>query len=366
MSERTGLGLLEVALLQGCFRSRAMNSRSVKADQVLAQVEDEDTIGRKYSWDLMRDLADPACAPVALLEVMGNLANDVDRAYLAEVALTSLGKWCVRSESGSLPPLPIRFILGTTYSGGLFPPLAPRQVIDLLLQICSGIHLPRADIALRLGLPVFPGGCDITGPLEDLWEGRPTKLRLTARVRTRLEGATTVLAVTNFPPGLRAEDVATTMRNHLPDPHGRRRLPSLFTRLPITAIIENPGQNTRGTSVGGELELELEPGADVHSLVAHLLGHESPETADPWPIQRLHADEVRKRVAAARPPGRGSGIVAGGILGPGPGFGVLSRIVQCHLGKPVEDLLEEWCRCHDSAGLVETLKGLRRLVSKPK
>ncbi len=58
MSERTGLGPLEVSVIRSCddLEDRVRH-RCAKASSVLERIEVVDSLGPRYAWDALRDLA---------------------------------------------------------------------------------------------------------------------------------------------------------------------------------------------------------------------------------------------------------------------------------------------------------------------
>ena len=137
LSPRTGLGLVETALLDvvaGAGRRRS--------DRVLGALEREHGIGPRYGYEVLTDLVVPWRLHLPLLEGRGNLGSQygdppADATY-TEVQLSAVGALAVAAERGELGPVPLGLIEGSLYRGGGVPPFDPGRVIAALQRAVAG------------------------------------------------------------------------------------------------------------------------------------------------------------------------------------------------------------------------------------
>jgi hypothetical protein len=211
LSAATGLGLLDLAILEACDAIGAGSSSPyVMTTRVLDAVWESTGIGRRTVYEPLCDLARPWVKHLALIDFHGNYGSTsfgpASPRY-TECRLTPLGAAALSAERGEIGPLPIGLINGDTNVDGKLPPLSPERALRAL-RMAPGA--PSADVARAVGLPEFPSGCSVTGDVEMFSSGARTELILQARV-TDLSGQ---ILVSHLPPGASVEEIAIHLSNH--------------------------------------------------------------------------------------------------------------------------------------------------------
>ena len=179
LSERTGLGRLETAVLAAVADLGGLpTARHRKTTQVLDRLETEHGIGARYSYPVLQDLAAGWRLHLPLLDPQGNWGTQhgdvaADARY-TEVRLSRFGALAVAAERGELGPVPFGLIEGSLYRDGAVPPFAPAPVVAALLA--------GSDDA---GPPVMPTGGTIQGNLRGLLAGRKVRLQLGCTIVAR-------------------------------------------------------------------------------------------------------------------------------------------------------------------------------------
>ncbi len=258
MSERTGLGIVEVCILEALDGVGGRPDRDhVLSAKVLKVVEDKIGLAPGYSYQVLADLTRRWMLPVPLVEPLGCFGTqdgdppspwDYTRARLSPA-----GHLALESERHRLAPVPIGLINGSTYQHGTRPPYRPAAVIGALRRVLADPGTSSKQIVDIIGSPDFLTGCTVTGDLAGLAAGRTAGLRLAARITTtseaeaskqvssetgrflRPERNLTMLAIDRFPPFTRPFDVAKEIDERRT---GRRRssnFPHLdgWTQLPV-------------------------------------------------------------------------------------------------------------------------------------
>lgn len=228
MSERTGLGTMEIALLT-TIAEAGKRGRWRKSSRILARLEERHGIGPRYAYLMLVDLVQPWTVPLPLLEGNGNFGSigddpAADPQY-TECRMSPAGAMAVAAECDEGPPVPIGLINGTTYKGGPAPPYKPDAIAAALLL---GENATHAELIEAAGPPSFPTGCEVAGDLAALAAGRRTRLRLTAKIRVGHDRGMPVLDITAFPPGPGPDQTA-------------RAIASRSRRLPESIIDRHPG-----------------------------------------------------------------------------------------------------------------------------
>ena len=138
MSDATGLGLLDVAILDACAAVGATHDRPfVKTRLVLDEVDARTGIGLRIASEPLYDLARPWVVHHRLLDVNGNVGSPdfgpADPRY-TECRLTALGAEALAAERGDRSPLPIGLVTGDVHAGGRRPPFDPGRVADAVAR----------------------------------------------------------------------------------------------------------------------------------------------------------------------------------------------------------------------------------------
>src|SRR5262249_51506053 len=99
MSERTGLGLTELAVLEAIETVTGGRPRAFrKCSTVLGEIERRIGLGSRYGYDVLLDLARPWTTPVRLADGQGNLGEPGDDFPAAGPAYTE----CRLSHAGRI------------------------------------------------------------------------------------------------------------------------------------------------------------------------------------------------------------------------------------------------------------------------
>ena len=235
MSERTGLGVVEIALLEGLETSRFL-----RCDKALAKVEERIGLAPGYAYEVLVDLARPWTMPVNLVQGQGNFGsrgNDPPASFrYTEARITRAGRAALAAERGEMAPLPIAIINGNTYRAGLRPPFRPHAVIEALREVIKRPGVTDAELTGMVGLPYFLTGCTVAGNLTALAAGRRTELRLEAQVSISDDRRTVVIE--NIPPNCSTDDTASTIASRATAPRWASDHPGLhrITRLPLADL----------------------------------------------------------------------------------------------------------------------------------
>ena len=187
MSDRTGSGLVELAVLEAVGAATAGRPRAyVVCTKVLAAIEESVGLGPRYGYEVLLDLARPWVIPLPMVTIGGN-KGDRDFPEPAapahtECRLSHAGQLVLDVEAHRLAPIPVGIINGTTYRGGKRPPLEPFRVLAAVRKLLNDPEVPDSDVLAAIGPPYSTTGCDLTGDLTALMTGRPAVVRETARI----------------------------------------------------------------------------------------------------------------------------------------------------------------------------------------
>jgi DNA gyrase/topoisomerase IV subunit A len=208
MGERSGVGLVECTILEALDALGARPGRRHRSNaKVLAVVEDRLGLAPGYAYEVLLDLGRPWTMPVSLIRPFGNFGG---RGYdlaanfrYTESQLTPAGRVALDAERGDLAPVPLGLINGSAYRAGTRPPFRPEGIIEALRQVIRRPRVTSADLAAIVGPPEFGNGCTVTGDFAALAAGRPTALRLQARVTVGDDGS---VVIENFPPNANPDE----------------------------------------------------------------------------------------------------------------------------------------------------------------
>lgn len=275
MSAATGLGLLDVAIIEACGAVGAIPDRAfVKCQLVLDEVYASTGIGPGVACEPLYDLARPWVVHLRLLDVHGNLGSPdgfdgADPRY-TECRLTPLGTDALASERGERGPLPIGLVNGDLHAGGRRPPFDPVRVADAIER---ADRLTDDELAAVVGPPVFPWRCTVDGDAAALARGERVDLIVSAPI----EDGSDALVVTGLPPGSStaevAGDIASLVSGLGPAELGIRDVSNRATSAQLVRLV-----------------IELRPGADRDVVRSHLL--------DLWSLRRPVPAELPEPVAA--------------------------------------------------------------------
>jgi DNA gyrase/topoisomerase IV subunit A len=243
MSERTGLGIVEIAVLEALE-----SGHYLKCSRALARLEERIGLAADYAYDVLVDLARPWTMPVNLVQGQGNFGsrgNDPAANFrYTEARITRAGRVALAAERGELAAVPIGLINGNTYGAGLRPPFRPRAVIDTVREVIERPRMPDKELTAAVGMPCFPAGCIVTGSLATLAAGRRTQLRLEARVSIGDDGSTVVIE--SIPPNISTDDVVQIIASRARARPWAHDHPGLhrITQLPLADVTDETSERT--------------------------------------------------------------------------------------------------------------------------
>jgi DNA gyrase subunit A len=253
MSATTGLGLLDVAILEAIEAAGTLHDRPyLKTQRVLDVLHERTGIGPNQAYESLCDMARPYVAHLPLVDFHGNYGSpDFGPASprYTECRLTELGEAALAAERGELGPLPIALTNGDLHQGGRRPPLDPTRVVEAIRAAASGAS--DESIIQMIGLPSFPSRCEVAGDLAAFASGRPCEVVASAvMVDGHARGRPTV-TITALPPFTSASLIAESVQQAAAF-HGRGRLglqPSTDEAAPCPVSDVNDG------SAGGQTHL---------------------------------------------------------------------------------------------------------------
>ena len=289
MTDRTGLGPLEVALLGATAARQAGRDAPVRTTDVLLECESADGYGPSYALPVLRDLGTWWRTHLNLFDVHGNWGTvegdpPADAEY-TEVRLSAVGWLAFGAERRELGPVPVGLVNGTHYRGGLVTPLSPRRTISLLQWLIEDEEVPEEDFD---GLIAFPAGGTIEGDLTSLYGGHRTRMLLGSRI---VREHSTRLVITGIPPGTDVQDVLGSLnarfRSPLEDRRGRRLPFQLLDHPPVDERMDGSGNGVVAIEDESRYDdpvrivLDLAADADTGAAEAWARGV--------WPVT-IHAD----------------------------------------------------------------------------
>jgi hypothetical protein len=150
MSERTGTGLVDVAVLDALGSLGAWPDRGfMRCSRALAFLQERIGLAPEHGYGVLLDLALPWKIPVPLVSGQGNMGtgsgDPPDGPGETQCRLSPVGQVVLDAERGGLAPVPIGLINGTARDGG--PP--PAAVLAAVRRTAE--HPAAADGEL-LGL----------------------------------------------------------------------------------------------------------------------------------------------------------------------------------------------------------------------
>lgn len=281
MGAATGLGLLDVAILEACEVSGATVGSFVKSRTVLDTLHERTGIGPRVAYEPLCDLARPWVLNLSLLEFHGNCGSPDDppaSPRYTECCLSPLGEAALGAERGEIGPLPIGLINGTTYVDGRRPPLDAGRVVAAIRSAAGG---DTSDVELvgAVGNPSFPTGCDVEVDLDALTSGVDAEIVVSARIEP--EGH--LLVISHLPPDSSPGQVEESIVRlvHRSSRSGRQS----GTGTGIRSV-----RNETTSRTGTRVVVELHDDADVEGVTAAVF--------ELWPIRRSIAARLEQPLAA--------------------------------------------------------------------
>lgn len=258
MSQRSGLGVLEVAVLAAVAAvGGTPDAGRRRTTRVLERLEHEDGLGARYVYPVLQDLGAPWRLHLPLLDPYGNWGSQhgdpaADPQY-TQVRLSPFGALALAAERAEVAPVPLGLIEGSLYRDGPVPPFDPRRVVAALRT--------RSTTA---GPPTLPTGGTVDGDLTALLAGRKARLQVGCDI-VHEAGALVIRAVPlGVPIDLLEQCLATRSRSLQPD---RVRRPDEEEPAPTPGGVRTPFRivDVRDESsmrVGVRIVVQLERGSD--------------------------------------------------------------------------------------------------------
>ena len=240
MGDRSGVGLVECAILEALDSLGTQPGRYRRSAKVLDVVEERIGLAPGYAYEVLLDLARPWTMPLLLVDGQGNFGtrgNDPAANYrYTEARLSRAGQVVLAAERGDLAPVPVGLINGNVYREGLRPPFRPLAIIEALREVIQRPRVTGQDLISIVGPPCFANGCTVTGDFAAMAAGQPATLRLEARVRVSDDQGSVLIE--NFPPNANPDEVATTLANRASMRAWAAEHPGLYgrTHLPLREI----------------------------------------------------------------------------------------------------------------------------------
>jgi len=278
MSERTGLGVVEIAILEA-----VETTRFLRCSKALASVEERIGLAPGYGYEVLVDLARSWTMPVSLVHGQGNFGSRGDdppaNFRYTEARITRAGRVVLAAERGEMAPVPIALINGNTYREGLRPPFCPGAIIEAVREVIKRPEVTDKALIGIVGLPCFLTGCAVIGSLAVLAAGRRTKLRLQAQVS--ISDDRTQVVIENIPPNISTDKTARVIASRANAPRWTPDYPGLhhITHLPLA----NFRDETSERSPFGRLICTPKPGTSPEQLRDMLL--EIPGVCTTMPVQ---------------------------------------------------------------------------------
>ncbi len=150
MGDRSGVGLVECAILEALDSLGARARRHRRSAKVLDVVEERIGLAPGYAYEVLLDLARPWTMPLLLVDGQGNFGsrgNDPAANYrYTEAGLTRAGQVVLAAERGDLAPVPVGLINGNVYREGLRPPFRPLAIIEALREVIQRPRVTSKDL----------------------------------------------------------------------------------------------------------------------------------------------------------------------------------------------------------------------------
>jgi hypothetical protein len=239
MGDRSGVGLVECTILEVLDALGTQPRRHRRSAKVLKGVEERIGLAPGYAYEVLIDLAQPWQMPLLLVDGQGNFGsrgNDPAANYrYTDAGLSRAGEVVLAAERGDLAPVPVGLINGNVYREGLRPPFRPLAIIEALREVIQRPSVTGKELISIVGPPCFLNGCTVTGDFAAMAAGRPTTLRLEARVTVSDDRR---VVIENFPPNANPDEVATTLANRARKRGWATEHPGLYgrTRLPLWEV----------------------------------------------------------------------------------------------------------------------------------
>ena len=231
MSERTGLGPLELAALRSVSATAGSSGRHCRTTKTLEHLDSVESIGPAYGLPVLQDLGSSWRVHLTLLDLAGNwgsVAGDpMAGPQYTEVRLSPIGAIALACEEYGVGPVPIGLVNGSLYRGGEAPPLDPGKALHAVQALIEDDMIPDGDLEALIGLPSLPTGGTVAGDIRGLYAGRKASLQQSCRITREEVQGRRVLVITGTPLGVAVDQIEQNLGdkglnplNVLPSPTG--------------------------------------------------------------------------------------------------------------------------------------------------
>ena len=180
MTERTGLGPLELAVLRSVSATAGPSGTHTSTTTVLDYLDAVERIGPAYGRTVLQDLGSAWRVHLSLFDLGGNwgsVAGDpMAGPRYTEVGLSPVGELALACEEHRVGPVPIGLVDGSLYRGRQQPPLDPARALRTVGALLEDETLPDGDVEQLVGLPLLPTRGTVHGDIEGLYAGRSARL----------------------------------------------------------------------------------------------------------------------------------------------------------------------------------------------
>src|ERR1035437_4292290 len=155
MTDRTGLGPLELAVLRSVSATAGSSGRHCRTTKTLEYLDSVESIGPAYGLPVLKDLGSSWRVQLPLLDLLGNwgsvFGDPMADPQYTEVRLSPIGELALLSEEYAVGPVPIGLVNGSLYRGGQAPPLDPARALQTVGALIEDDLIP--DRRHRSGRP---------------------------------------------------------------------------------------------------------------------------------------------------------------------------------------------------------------------
>jgi hypothetical protein len=215
MTDRTGLGPLELAVLRSVSATAGSSGQHCRTTKTLEYLESVESIGPSYGLPVLQDLGSAWRVHLPLLDLCGNwgsVAGDpMAGPQYTELRLSPIGKLALACEEDGVGPVPIGLVNGSLYRGGQAPPLDVARALRTVGALIEDDLIPHGDLERLIGLPSLPTGGTVQGDLEGLYAGRSSLLLQSCRITREQIPPRESLVITGTPLGVAVNKIGSNL-----------------------------------------------------------------------------------------------------------------------------------------------------------
>jgi hypothetical protein len=187
VSDRTGIGPVELAVLEEVSAAAGGRPRAhAVCTKAVTGIEERIGLGPRYGYDVLLDLARPWIIPLPTISVEGNKGDrtfpQASEPQHTACRPSQVGQVVLDAEAHRMASVPVGIINGTTYRGGVQPPLEPLRVLAALRRLLADPRAGAGEVLSIVGEPYSAAGCELTGDLDALMQGRRVVIRETGKI----------------------------------------------------------------------------------------------------------------------------------------------------------------------------------------